>query len=298
MEVPEVVRNKARACGALDWLDDLPGIVASLAIDWGLGVGEVLTGGTEALVLEVVLDDGTPAVLKLLVPRDGAARLEATVLRHTRGEGCALLLRDDPDRGALLVERLGPSLFDLGWPVDRRLEVLTDAARKVWRPAAGLGLTTGTEKAAWLAEHIARLWEALDRPCTARAVDHALACAARREARHDDERAVLCHGDVHQWNALSAGDGTFKLVDPDGLLAEPEYDLGILMREDSLDLVATGDPHRRSRWLARTCGLDEEAIWEWGVVERLSTGLVATEIELQPEAAQMLAVAEQVALSA
>ena len=40
------------------------------------------------------------------------------------------------------------------------------------------------------------------------------------------------HGDVHQWNALQAAGGGFKLVDPDGLLAEAEYDLGILMRED------------------------------------------------------------------
>lgn len=193
------------------------------------------------------------------------------------------------------MERLGPSLFDLGWPIERRLEVLVGTARQVWRPGTDLELTSGAAKAAWLAEHVARLWEALDRPCSERAVDHALACAGRRGRLHDDERAVLCHGDVHQWNALSVGDGTFKLVDPDGLLAEPEYDLGILMREDALDLVATGDPHRRSRWLARACGLDEEAIWEWGVVERVSTGLVATEIELQPEARQMLAVADQVA---
>ena len=55
-----------------------------------------------------------------------------------------------------------------------------------------------------------------------------------------------------EWNALEAGDG-FKLVDPDGLLAEPEYDLGIIMREDPLE----GDLHERARWLAHTTGLDE-----------------------------------------
>jgi streptomycin 6-kinase len=53
---------------------------------------------------------------------------------------------------------------------------------------------------------------------------------------------VLVHGDVHQWNALQAGAG-LKLVDPDGLLADAEYDLGIIMREDPevlrvADLVA------------------------------------------------------------
>jgi streptomycin 6-kinase len=72
---------------------------------------------------------------------------------------------------------------------------------------------------------------------------------------------VLVHGDVHQWNALRAGGG-FKLVDPDGLLAEAEYDLGVIMREDPQCLIH-GDPRNRSRWLARRCGLDETAIWEW-----------------------------------
>ena len=104
---------------------------------------------------------------------------------------------------------------------------------------------------------------------------------------------MLVHGDVHQWNALQAGGG-FKLVDPDGLLAEAEYDLGVLMREDPLELMH-GDPRERSRWLARRCGRDAEAIWEWGVVERVSTGLLATKIGLQPVGGQMLAVADRLA---
>src|SRR5438552_16788892 len=124
------------------------------------------------------------------------------------------------------------------------------------------------------------MWEELDRPCSLRAVDHAIACARSRIDAHDDERAVLVHGDVHQWNALAAGSG-FKLVDPDGLLAEPEYDLGILMREDPLELLE-GDPHTRARFLAARSGLDPADIWEWGVVERVSIGLLCTKIDLQP----------------
>jgi streptomycin 6-kinase len=98
---------------------------------------------------------------------------------------------------------------------------------------------------------------------------------------------------VRQWNALRSPDG-FKLVDPDGYLAEPEYDLGVLMREDPAELLA-GDPRDRSRWLARRCGLDETAIWEWGVVSRVETGLVGTQVSLQPVASQMLKVADRVA---
>ncbi len=86
----------------------------------------------------------------------------------------------------------------------------------------------------------------------------------------------------------------FRLVDPDGLLAEPEYDLGILMREDPLELI-DGDPRERARSLAALSGLDADAIWEWGVVERVSTGLLCTDVELQPVGRQMLAAADVVA---
>ena len=129
--------------------------------------------------------------------------------------------------------------------------------------------------------------------CSERAVDQALASAARRISAHDDDRAVPVHGDVHQCNALEAGDG-FKLVDPDGLLAEAEYDMGIVMREDPLE-VLEGDGRDRGHWLARRCGLDASAIWEWGVVERVSTGLLCTKVDHQPLGRQMLAAADRVA---
>jgi streptomycin 6-kinase len=98
---------------------------------------------------------------------------------------------------------------------------------------------------------------------------------------------------VHQWNALQA-DRSFKLVDPDGLLAEAEYDMGVLMREDPVELLQ-GDPHQRARWLAARCNLDATAIWQWGVLERVATGLLLTKIELQPVGRQMLTAADHVA---
>ena len=292
--VPPVVTNKAIACGATQWLDELPALVASLEREWSIAVGRPYDDATEAFVAEAALGDGTPAVLKLLVPRAGdAGRNEITVLRLTNGEGCVRLLRDDEARGALLLERLGRSLRELALPIGQRHEILCSSAARVWRPAPGCGLPTGADKGRWLVDFITITWEDLDRPCSERAVDYALACAARRIAAHDDDRAVLVHGDVHEWNALEAGDG-FKLVDPDGLLAEAEYDMGVLMREDPLELLE-GDAHERARWLAARADLDATAIWEWGVVERVATGLLCTKIDLQPVGREMLAVADHVA---
>jgi streptomycin 6-kinase len=288
IELPDVVREKALAVGAGAWIDELPQLVRSIETDWGIAVGRAYRDSTEALVAEAVCEDGADAVLKLIVPRGGdAAAREATALRLAAGEGCPRLLREDVERGALLLERLGRALYELGLPLRRRHEILVEAASRIWRPAAESGLPTGAAKARRLAEFITEMWEELDRPCSERAVEYAVACAERRAEAHRDENAVLVHGDVHQWNALEAG-GDFKLVDPDGLLAEPEYDLGIIMREDPLD----GDLRARAAWLAAETGLDETAIWEWGAVERVSTGLLGTRVGMQPIARQMLATAD------
>lgn len=294
IDVPPVVRNKALAAGADSWLDTLPKLVAELEQAWRLQVGRPFADPTEAFVAEATLADGTPAVLKLLVPAaTSSVQHEITVLRMTDGDGCARLLRADEGRGALLLERLGRPLSELGLPLADRLVILCDTASRIWRPATGCGLPTGADKGRRLVEFITRTWELVDRPCSEQAVEHALRCAERRIAAHDDERAVLVHGDVHQWNTLEAGAG-FKLVDPDGLLAEAEYDLGVLMREDPVELL-TGDPWQRARWLAARTGRDVTAIWEWGVVERVATGLLATRIDLQPVGRQMLAVADRLA---
>jgi streptomycin 6-kinase len=300
IDLPAPVRAKAAAAGATTWLDGLADLVGALEREWGIAVGDTFPEATEALVAAAVVtegpDRGTDVVLKVVVPRPedmASLRHEITVLRLADGEGCVRLLRSDPTRGAMLLERLGPSLFDLALPLPERLEVLCSVAERFWRPPAGDDLPTGGQKARWLADTIGPAWAELGRPCSRAALDHALACADRRAAAHDDARAALVHGDLHQWNVLRARDG-WALVDPDGLVAEPEYDLGVVMREDPDDLL-DGDPYARVRWLAERTGLDPVAVWEWGVVERVSTGLLAERIGLQPVGRQMLAVADRFA---
>lgn len=286
--IPEIVRKRALTYGASAWLDALPALVAEMERDWSLAVGRTCTGGTEGYVAEATLGDGARAVLKLAPPGDATSH-EILAMGLADGRGCARVLRSDPARGAMLLERLGPSLHDLGRPYAEREEILCATVRRVWRPAPGCGLPTGAAKGRWLADFVAKTWEELGRPCSETVVLDALACAARRVAAHDDERAVLVHGDAHAWNALQAADG-FKFVDADGLLAEPEYDLGVLMREDPDE----GDLRERALRLAARTGLDATAVWEWGVVERVASGLMCTHLDLQPAGREMLAAAERV----
>ena len=66
------------------------------------------------------------------------------------------------------------------------------------------------------------------------------------------------------------------------------------MREDPVELLDEG-PHRRAERLAARTGLDPRAVWEWGVLERVSTGLVCTAVDLQPFGRQMLHAADVIA---
>lgn len=297
MTIPEVVRNRAISEGQAAWVDELPEIVDRLERDWSIEVGRSYEEGTEAFVADAVLADGTPGVLKVLVPRRGGGidDHEATVLRLAAGEGCPILYRDDPSRGALLMERLGPSMFALALTYEKRLPALCDAAARIWRPAPDAGLPTTAAKAAWLIEFVTTKWESLDRPCAERTIDHAVRCGQQRLAAPHAERPLLLHGDVHQWNALEAGDG-FKLVDPDGLVGDAEYDLGVILREDPDEPLAA-DPMATARWMADRYDLDATAIWGWAVIERVSTGLVATEIDLQPVGHQLLTLADRLAVT-
>lgn len=296
IEVPELVRQRAEANGETGrrWLDELPDLADSLAGEWGLALGRTLHGGSAAYLAEATTQAGETAVLKLSPPSEELAG-EIATLTAAGGRGYVRLLRCDPERRALLQERLGASLSSLDLPVDDQIAALCAALSQAWAAEPPQGLTSGAEKARWLAEFIARLWEELDRPCSERAVAQALNYAERRAAAFDPERCVLVHGDAHSDNALAAPGGGFRFVDPDGLLAEPACDLAVPMREWSEDLLA-GDPRERARLrcarLAALTGMEPEPIWEWGAMERLSTGLLCTQLGYQPTGRDMLKVAD------
>jgi streptomycin 6-kinase len=222
LDIPDQVRNTVIGNGNESWLDELPGVVDSLAREWSLTIGPSFAGGHAALVVEVTLADGTPAVLKVGVPGQGVGQ-EAMVLRLANGRGCAKLLGADVGRQALLLERLGAPMFDiLADPVSRH-NLLCEAAVRLWRPIGpDIDLPTGAKLAEQYADRLPRLWEQTGRPCSPATVADALECISRRRLAHDDRSAVLVHGDIHEMNALQASDGSYKLIDPAGLLAEAD----------------------------------------------------------------------------
>lgn len=278
-----MVRERALHNGAAGrrWLDELPARVGALAARWQLEVGAPFAGGTAGFVAPCVRRDGRAVVLKVAMPLDmhesAAFALALRAHRLAAGRGCVELLEADLDEHAMLLERLGPNLADLGLALPELLHAVATTLRSFWRPVDDpTELRSGPEQARWLAGYVVRTWDELGRPCARTVIDRAVEYCERRIAGFEPDRAVLVHGDAHGWNTVAAGDGTYKFVDPEGLWSEPEHDLAVPMREYNGTLLA-GDTARlvreRAEQLAGWCGVDAERVWEWGFVERVSTGL-------------------------
>lgn len=183
--------------------------------------------------------------------------------------------------------------------IDRQYEAICSTLLSAWAPLpAGESFTTGAQKAESLAKYVETAWRNLGRPCSDKTIQTACAYADRRAHAFDSVTAVVAHGDAHGWNLLvdpRGGPQTFKFVDPDGLFVERAYDLGISIRELSMELLA-GDAaaigHSRCRQLGKLAGVEAAAIWQWGFLERTANGLLWLEQGMPDLAREFLVVAD------
>lgn len=300
--ISEPVRQKISVLGAegQQWLEGLDTLVHELEQEWQITVGTALAGGTEAYVARARTREGDNVILKLAIPENsgntGLAN-EITALTLTNGHGYVRLLRSDLSRRALLLEPLGMLLKDLGLSTREQIDIICTTLRESWLPISSeSGLPSGASIAQGLAQFIADLWEELNRPCSQQAVDRALTFAQARAKAFDPQSAVLVHGDAHNNNTLQSlqTPSTFKFIDPDGLFAEPAYDLGVLMREWPEELLH--DPARLGRerctYLSHLTGANMQAVWQWGFIQSMSTGLLLVRVGQKQAGTQMLKLAE------
>lgn len=284
--VPNRVRQRAEQSGAQAerWLKELPQLIADLERHWKLSIDQPLSGGSSAYVAQAKTADGSGAVVKLGMPGSDFAE-EIDTLVRARGRGYVRIRQFDYDRRAILLEQLGASMEDLKLTPERIITLLCTMLKQAWLTplSAGQMIAAAEYKAQTLAQLIADLWEKLERPCSEELVSQSLEFARRRMAAFDPGRCVVVHGDPHPANALQVNtsrvgaESGFVFVDPNGFLCEPEYDLGVVLRDWCSQLLAAPNvivlARKYCRLLADESGFDEAIIWEWGFIERVSTGL-------------------------
>lgn len=262
--IPPTLREYAdRGPDWAAWLDRLPRLVGELLAEWSLTPDGVATHGNTALVLPVRTEAGRPAVLKVGWPH-WEAEHEALALRHWQGRGAVRLLRADPHRWALLLERLHRE--DLGelWDV-QACEVVAGLYRRLHVPAPPQLRLLSEQCTRWVEE-----LGAAELPVPRRMVEQARSLA-RDLAGDEGTDGVLIHTDLHFYNVLAGDRDKWLAIDPKPLSGDPHYELAPMLWNRFEEYAGRVRAGVRDRFLALVdgAGLDEERARDWVIVRML-----------------------------
>jgi streptomycin 6-kinase len=220
-------------------------------------------------IAPAVRGDGTAVVVKVHAPTEEFTQ-EAEALQLFAGRWMARLLDYDMNDKALLLERLEP-----GTPLseleddDEATSQAAAVMRQLWRPVApghpfpsvidwGRGFL-------WLRQH----YDGGNGPFPAVLLEEAETLYAELSASMTEQ--VLLHGDLHHENILAAERAPWLAIDPKGLIGEPAYETGALLRNRLPDLRdapwAVRVLTRRVDLLAELLDLDRARIRNWAMAQ-------------------------------
>lgn len=248
-----------------DWLDRLSALVRELVEEWELTIDGDATHGQTALVLPVRTGAGRPAVLKVSWPHREAEH-EALALQRWGGRGAVRLLRADPHRWALLLDRLHRENLTELWDV-QACEIVGGLYGRLHVPAPPQLRTLSAQAARWADE-----LGSLDRgmPVPYRMVEHARSLA-RDLAADPATDGTLIHTDLHYENVLAADRDEWLAIHPKPLSGDPHYEPGPMLWNRYQEYAGRLRDGVRMRFFALidTAGLDEERAKAWVVVRML-----------------------------
>ncbi|GAA1968448.1 streptomycin 6-kinase [Nocardioides panacihumi] len=247
------------------WIDGLPAVVRDLLEEWELSADGEATHGNTALVVPVRTATGDAAVLKVGWPHPEAEH-EALALQRWGGRGAVRLLRADPHRWAMLLERLQPEDLTDVWDL-RACEIVGGLYGRLHVPAPPQMLTLSAQASRW-ADELAALGRSA--PVPHRLVDQARALA-RSFAADPATDGTLVHTDLHFENVLAAGREDWLAIDPKPLSGDPHFELAPMLWNRFDELAGRVRQGIRDRFFALVdaAGLDEDRARDWVVVRML-----------------------------
>ena len=220
VRVPTDLESR-RSLGAdwAGWLDRLPRLVRDLLEEWELAVDGEAMNGWCSLVVPVRTADGEPAALKATFDGDDESEHEGLALQRWGGDGAVRLLRADPRRRALLLERLHVQDLEDSWDVEA-CEVVAGLYPRLHVLALPQLRTVSSYVEGW-ADDLRSLGR--DHPLPRRLVEQCLSLT--RDLLTDPPAgARTVHGDLHYANVLAGEREPWLAIDPKPMAGDPHYE--------------------------------------------------------------------------
>ncbi|WP_343996846.1 aminoglycoside phosphotransferase family protein [Nocardioides dubius] len=262
---PELMSRAGLGVVWADWLATLPKLIDALLEEWELRAQGPVWHGYCSVAIPVRTASRQAAVLKVALP-DEESEPEAVALQRWQGRGAVRLLRADPGRRALLLERLARTDLTEHWD-QQACEIVGGLYPQLHVPVMPQLPSQGARVRRWAEELRA---DARSVPIPRRMVDQALALA--RDLTAEPDRCVL-HGDLHYANVLldsRDGEERWVAIDPKPANGDPGYELEPMLRNRFEEYGEVGSVRdgvrRRFHTLIDTAELDEDRARDWVIV--------------------------------
>ncbi len=253
------------------WVRALPRLADDLLAEWDLRQDGLAQHGGTALVVPVRDRQEHPVVLKIACPDDESA-YEHLALRTWQGHGAVRLVRADPRRRALLLERLEDRTLGSVDAIEA-CEVVARLYADLHVPAPPQLDLLSTRAARW-----GTRLRALPRsaPVPHRLVEQA-ASLAEDLAGDPGTDGRLLHFDLHVGNVRAAERGPWLVTDPKPVSGDPHAEVAPMLGNRWDEVVASGDVREavRERFftLVDHAELDEDRARAWVVLREMATAL-------------------------
>jgi streptomycin 6-kinase len=266
-----VLGMAARGPAWAAWVDRLPTLAAGLLEEWGLAPDGWMMHGYCALVVPVRTEAGVAAVLKVAFP-DEESEHEHLALQHWNGRGAVRLLRADPHRSAMLLERLRPDRLTETWDL-QACEVVAGLYPLLHVPAP--------PQLRPLTTYVARWTDQLDQlprsaPLPRRLVQQAVSLGCDFVS-DEASTGTMIHADLHYENVMAADREPWLAIDPKPVSGDPHYEPAPMLwnRIEELEGDVRNGLRRRFHTLVDHGGLDERRARDWVVVRMMHNALWA-----------------------
>ena len=270
IEIPErLSRNKKW----VDWLAQLPDILATCAKKWDLHIEVPMTEDYAEMsygyITPATQSDGTEVVLKSVPATILEELRERHALEVCNGDSTIKLLGYDEKLGTIMIERARPGVpLSVNTDDEENTRIASRQMKRFWKPLPAKHNFVSTD---YEIEGFDRLRK--KNSGTTGIFPEKWASRAEtlyKELMETSTETVLLHADLHHYNILSATREPWLTIDPKGYYGDPGYEVGAFLANYPDESCEGKDKNeidiRRIHIMIEELGMPRDRVIKWGIV--------------------------------
>ncbi|MEH7350634.1 aminoglycoside phosphotransferase family protein [Gottfriedia acidiceleris] len=243
------------------WLENFVDLCNRCEIRWNMKILSPFELSYN-FVAPILIDGQKNAVIKLAVPNE-EFNSEVEALNEFKENEFVKVIDYDLNEGILILEQLlpGETLATIE-NEEEAMHIAVKVMKSLWKAAPkSTKIPTILSRENSLSRIVEKFPNGLGPISKEMLLD---AFTIFKEMNRTQTTKYLLHGDLHHYNILNAGENSWKVIDPKGLIGEREYDIiqFLLNKLEGKDISTTLE--NRIDQLVKELNLNKERVLLWG----------------------------------